>query len=490
MESDPKLEKVAWRVRGTAPWLASPLQAMVCAVLLVGALVACAGNTSAGTNPTPGQPSGIRDTAMMAETFALAVVPVQVTYVLRSLKPALDSLFPMRDSLGRAACTVAAGLVCHKYVYRRDSLRLRGSGDRLFVDATLAFRAQLGVLGGARVASCGYPPEAMRRASIAMSTSLYWRRDWRIGARQSTALATILDPCRVTVLGVDATASLRSLLNRQLADFSAQADTAIPTIADLRPLADSLWKSFLEPTPLDSTHSLWLLLQPEAIRVTTIVGVGPSMRTALVLYARPRVIAGAKPGVVSRRLPDLALAVGNPPGGFDVPVTVELPFLEIQRRATALLSADTTTGSVRVDSVRVRGMGDSLAVELQVSGSIKGALTLVTRIRWDQDARELRLDELEWNLASRGALSRVKATLGAPLVSRAIRRATMGGRVPLGAQLDSVRAELLVKLNGPMGPGIVLGSSVDAVQILGVRATESALVVRARLRGRSGVWIQ
>ena len=115
---------------------------------------------------------------------------------------------------------------------------------------------------------------------------------------------------------------------------------------------------------------------------------------------------------------------------------------------------------------------------------------MAARLRWDGAARELRLDNLDWNLASKGALSRVKATLGAPLVGRAIRRATMGGRVPLGAQLDSIRVEMMRKLNGPMGPGIALGSSVTSLQILGVTANATAIVLTARLTGQAGVWIQ
>ncbi len=449
----------------------------------------CAKNTAPAANPTPAVPaSGPGQGAAGARLFNLAVVPVQVTYVLRSMRPSLDSLFPARDSLNQAECTVAGGLVCHQYVYRRDSLTLRSTNDQLFIDTKLGFRAQLGVIGGARVASCGYAPEAMRRATLSVSTSLFWRRDWRIGVRGSAASATIVDPCRVTVLGVNATPSLSKLLNKQLADFVVLADTAIPRIADMRPLADSLWNSFLEPTALDSTNTLWLMLEPEAVRVTPFSGNGPSIRTAIVLYARPHVVAGEKPRTSRRPLP--ALALGDAPDGFDVPVTIELPFVEVERRTRELLAAETATGSVRVDSVHVRGLGDSLAVDLQVSGSMRGVLSLATRVRWDPATRELRLDDLEWNLASRGALSRVKATLGAPLIGRAVRRATMGGRVPVGAQLDSIRAEMLRLLNGPMGPGIALGSSMQPVQILSVTATATALVVRAKLTGKAGVWIQ
>ncbi len=456
-----------------------------------GLATACSGNPSPATNPTPGTPpvvGGAGTVAAAAAGAALAVVPVKVTYVLRALVPSLDSLFPVRDSLTAARCANAVGLVCHQYVYRREPLRLRGEGSRLFIDTELSFRAQLGVVGGARVASCGYSPEAMRRSTLSMSTALYWRRDWRIGAQDSRLAATLLDPCKVTVLGVDARRSLQNILDRQLTTFAAQADSTIPQVADFRPLADSLWRSFLEPTALDSLSSLWLVLDPESVRVTPFVGNGVNITTTLVLYARPRVVAGGKPVVRARPVPTLAL--GTAPPEFSVPVTVELPFVEMARRATAQLAEETRNESVKVDSVFVRGVGDTVLVDLAVSGALRGRLQLASRPRWDAVARELRLDDLDWTLQSRGALSRVKATLATPLVALAVRRATGGGKLPLGAQLDSARAELLAKLNGTLSPGVVMGSSVREVQITEVSTTPTGIVVRAKLTGQSGVWIQ
>ncbi|MDQ8158462.1 MAG: DUF4403 family protein [Gemmatimonadota bacterium] len=470
--------------------------------LAVAVLAACTTNTAPVTNPTPVSvsapvsaptpapapatvPVGVAAPAPLGD---LAVIPVRVTYVLRALVPSLDSIFPASDSLSAARCA-AIGLVCHQYTYRREPLRLRADGPQLFIDAPLAYRARLGTIGGAAgIASCGYAPEAMRRATTAMSTTLYWRRDWKIGARDTKLAATLVDPCTVTALGVNATPTLQSVIDRQLATFAADAERTIPEVGDFRPLADSLWTSFLEPTALDSSNALWLVLDPQAVQVTPFAGNGPSLITTMVLYARPRVIAGVKPAVLRKPLP--ALTLGTAPADYSVPVSVELPFAELERRAAVLLAADTATGTVRVDSVHVRGVRDSVRIDLTVSGSLRGRLTLTSRLRWDAEARELRLDDLDWSLESRGRLSRVKATLGAPLVGRALRRATNGGRVALGAQLDSVRTELMRLLNGPMAPGVVMGSSVRTVQITDVTATATAFVVRARLTGQSGVWFQ
>lgn len=457
--------------------------AVACAVL-----AGCAGrSTDVSTVPAPVSAAPVLSAAPVG-VADMAVVPVRVTYVLSALTPSLDSLFPVSDSLSAARCA-AIGLVCHQYVYRREPLRLRAEGPQLSIDTRLTYRARLGTIGGsARVASCGYPPEAMRRANTSMTTSLYWRRDWKIGARNTKLVAALVDPCTVTALGVDATKTLQGVIDKQMALFAAEADTAIPTVGDFKPLADSLWQSFLEPTALDSTNTLWLVLDPQTVQVTPFAGNGPSIITTMVLYARPRVIAGAKPAV--RRKPLPVLALGSAPPEYSVPVSVELPFAELERRAALLLAQETSSGSVRVDSVHVRGMRDSVRIDLTVSGSLRGRLSLTSRLRWDAAAREIRLDDLDWSLESRGKLSRVKATLGAPLVGRAVRRATNGGRVALGAQLDSVRAELMRKLNGPMAPGVVMGSSVRDLQILDVTATATAFVVKARLTGQSGVWFQ
>ena len=91
----------------------------------------CGGSRPAVPTPAP-TPVAVSTPPGMATVptpqAALAVIPVQVTYVLRALTPVLDSLFPARDSLAQAACQNVARLVCHQYGYQRDPLR--SGGDR------------------------------------------------------------------------------------------------------------------------------------------------------------------------------------------------------------------------------------------------------------------------------------------------------------------------------------------------------------------------
>src|SRR5205085_9864572 len=99
--------------------------------------------------------------------------------------------------------------------------------------------------------------------------------------------------------------------------------------------------------------------------------------------------------------------------------------------------------------------GDSAVVKIAMSGRMNASLTLTGRPRFDVSHRLLVFDDLHYNVASRDFLTRVKATLGAPLVKRAIEQATNGGRLALGPQLDSARTPLTQQINRPPAPDVV-----------------------------------
>jgi hypothetical protein len=66
-------------------------------------------------------------------------------------------------------------------------------------------------------------------------------------------------------------------------------------------LLTQVWPVMSEPKPLEK--DVWLLLQPEKIGLTDIVGTGRYLKTNLSLTARPQIVTGDKPRVVMPVMP-------------------------------------------------------------------------------------------------------------------------------------------------------------------------------------------
>jgi hypothetical protein len=415
-----------------------------------------------------------------------AVLALPITIATSAVQAQLERAIPRADSLDRARCLSLGGAVCHQYVFRRDTIALNVAGDRVDMVARLRYRGRVALPTGGSVGSCGYAPEQMPRAELRFSTSLFWTTGWRLASRNTALTSTLPDPCQVTLLRVDATPLMRRIADAQLAKVAQQVDSALPTLADLRKPADSLWRAMQEPMPLDSAGLVWLLMQPEAVGLAALDGRGSAIRTGMTLIARPRVVTGPKPAVAIRPLP--ALSVARPGSGLRVPVQVEMPFAEVGRRATELLAAETAREPLRVTGVDVTGAGDSAVVRLSLAGRMNGSLSLAGRPRFEPVSRTLVVDDLHYSIESRDWMSRVKSTLAAPLIKRAIEQATNGGRLALGAQLDSARFQLNQQLNRPLAPDLIVGGGIKDLRVTGLYMTPSAFVVRVMLEGEAALW--
>ena len=108
-----------------------------------------------------------------------AIITLPIAISLAKIRAQLDTVFPPVDSLDRAKCTALGGLVCHEYIYHRDTLDLRASGDRVTLQTHIRYGASVGMPGVGGIASCGFPPDRLKRADVRLATTLYWRSDWK-----------------------------------------------------------------------------------------------------------------------------------------------------------------------------------------------------------------------------------------------------------------------------------------------------------------------
>ena len=418
----------------------------------------------------------------------LATITLPVAIALSKIRAQLDTAFPPTDSLDRAKCTALGGLVCHQYMYRRDSLDLRVTGDRVTLQTRLHYRAAVGLPAVGGIASCGFPPDVMKRADVRLATTLYWRSDWRLGSRGTTVVATLGDRCQVTVLNVDATPLVKRIIDGQSADLRRQIDSVLPALADLHGAADSLWQLAQQPMPLDSAATVWLTLAPESVSLAPVIGSASALSTALVMTARPRVTVGAKPSPPTQSLPSLTLARRS--SGIHVPVEIELPFSELSQKVSTLLSGETAGKGMRVGDVKVWGVGDTAVVMLALEGKVNGSLYLLGRVAYDSSSRAVLINDLRYTLASHDMMSRIKSTLGSGRIKSAIDAATGKGHLAVGEQLDSLRTRLTEQLNRTLAPGVRLAGSVNDVRVSQLFTTPSAFVLRVVLDAEAVILVQ
>jgi hypothetical protein len=456
--------------------LTSRLRAAVAALLLI----ACSGGQTAKLEPPAPVAAPITLPPMEPAVIAL---PVELS--LAGLRAQIASQFPPTDSLDQAKCSSLGGIVCHQYVYRRDTLDLRMVAERVEFFTRVRYRGRVAMPGVGGIGSCGYD-EPMRGAELRMSTALYWRTDWKLGSRNTTLGATLLDPCQITMLKVDASPLMKRVIDAQLRRVRQQVDSAIPVLGDFKPAADSLWRTMQDPTPLDTvaldtTNAAWLVMAPEGVSVAPLVGLGGLVTTSIVLTARPRVVIGSRPAPDVRPLPPLTLT--RPASGMRIPVQIEVPFADLGKRMTALLAGEAAGQGLRVKEVTVRGASDSALIKVDVEGKLNGAFFLTGRFFYDEAARTINVHDLHYTVESSSAMTRLKVSLGAPLIKRALDQATGHGRLDIGAQLDTVQAMMTAELNTTLAPGMTISGAIRSMRVTDFFTLPNAWVLRVVLEG-------
>ena len=146
-------------------------------------------------------------------------------------------------------------------------------------------------------ASCGTDDDKPRpRARLVVKTNVELTDRWTLRPR-TRALAEPLtrterDQCEVTAFKVDVTGKVlgaaRDALQKELKEFDHRL-----AAFDLPGEAGKVWKVL--SMPLKLTDSLWLTINPSAVRIGLLAVRGDTLVTTVGLSANPRVIGGARP---------------------------------------------------------------------------------------------------------------------------------------------------------------------------------------------------
>lgn len=403
----------------------------------------------------------------------------------------LDSTIPPRmGSLEQRRQAPDNERLSYAFVLERDPFALSVRGRSVTLRTDVAYRARvwynppvLPEVG----ASCGIEGDAPR-ARLAVTMRVRLAPDWTLHPRTQAAAEPLSeadrDKCTITALQIDVTGDV---VNAARAALQQKGDEAAARLAavDVPGEARRIWEILHQPIRI--TDSLWLTVNPSAVRIGVLELKGDTLLTSVGLSAHPRVLGGARPAPRVHPLPPPRdgrsratalhlLTEGRLP--YDVASTI----LTRELRGTEIRVA---AQKLTVDSLHLAGVGDGrLSVGLAVSGPVEGLLYAVGHPAYDTATSKLFMPDLEWDVGTRGVLTGAMAWLAGDAVEEFLRANV---RIDLKPTLAEGRELLQKNLNRKLAEGVRLRAEIRGGQVQDIRAAPDALLVRAVASGRAEI---
>lgn len=328
--------------------------------------------------------------------------------------------------------------------------------------------------------SCGIGQERPR-ARIHIATNLRITEQWKLRGR--TRVGTVKpysdqrrDQCKVTVFNIDVTGRVIDAARSAIEGKRSLIDGKIASL-DIRTRFEGWWHLLQRPIPL--TDSVWLVINPSAVRMGETVGVKRTLVTALGFSASPRVVTGARPAAIETPLPRLyPAAVGDGlhilmEGVLDYDIATRL--LANQLRGKKVERAGR---AIEVTDVRLFGIGGGkLALELRFKGAANGQIYFIGTPRYDARTNELFVPDLDYDVGSASSLVSGFEWMKHNDVREFFRRQA---RWSIGNIMTTGKEQLQRGLNRDLASGVRLSAEVRQIQGLSVHARRTAIRLRAQ----------
>ncbi len=447
-------------------------------ILTLFLLASCGGGDRIDAPLPVARGTAVGDSAL---TLLPSVLDLPVEYDLGPALAWLDSVVPRRiGDVDERIEVPSNSRLSFAYAAERSPFRLTLDGTTATLSAVVTYRGRgwynppvLPTISG----SCGIGEQAPR-AYLAVRTTVTPTPDWRLqGRTRVVALRPLTteqrDRCTVTLAEVNVTdrvlEAVREVLSREL----RQVDRSLADFG-LRDIVTDVW-GFLG-TPIALQDSLWLVVDPTAIRFDKVRSEGTVLHSSLGITAYPRVVSGSRPEVAPRPVPPME-RIGSPPG-LSLLSEAAISWEVLSGILGEQLRGDTLQVGGRqlvILDISVSGLADGrVAVGLTLGGGVRGTVYLVGNPVFDPVAAVLTMPDLEFDVSSRSLMVRGLAWLAGGQVEADLRRDL---RVSLAGVLADGRSLLERELSRELAPGVRMITAVDEGRVVRIRARPHALLV-------------
>jgi hypothetical protein len=301
-----------------------------------------------------------------------------------------------------------------KYRAWRGPLYFTMQGEVLVVQAHVRYwiKAHKKVLGALNLrSSCGVD-EPPRQALIGVMIHLGWAPDWTLRPEFRVIPTRFLDRCEMTIADIDVTPLIGKEFQNQLEDKMRAALTSLrPQLSALRQQVERSWRVLQQPVDVGTDH--WLLVNPEGIALSPLLGHGDSIDAQLAVVMRPNVVSGSAHVTRVRPLPPL-MRFYPQRAGLNLQMVVKLDYSELSNAISGLLAAqsiDFRDQQAGIEALELSGQGREIRVKARLTGSAAGSAMVKANITFSQQEQTFKLQDLDYTFTPKDPLLAPEARL-------------------------------------------------------------------------------
>ena len=273
------------------------------------------------------------------------------------------------------------------------------------LDFSIETKTRAGFLNMGGV-SCGIGEE-MPKIEFILPGKLYWTTTGDLAVQAGQWQLKWLKPCNITAFkfNVEKMVNLPVVRDKVQTLVNQSINESFKKVG-FKSLLTQIWPTMNEPKQLEK--QVWLLLQPEHIGLTDIVGTGRYLKTSLSLTARPQVVTGDKPRVVLPAMPAPQRLVANS-DSFYVALRGDIGLETANRLLNEQLANkpfDAGGKNVLIKSLQLYGSGEKAVLGLRLQQPIDAEIFLLGKPVLDVINNQFRLEEIEFELATSSLLAK------------------------------------------------------------------------------------
>ena len=334
--------------------------------------------------------------------------------------------------------------------------------------------------------------EAEGKIKLKMSTTYDVKPDWSIEAQTELVEYDWLDKPKVKLgfmeFPVEKIADI--VIEKSKATITQKIDQEIGKTDELRKQVEKVWEKIKEPILVSKKDSLWILLSPKTIGLSTPLSKQDSIESNIYVECKPIISVGVKTEIDSLfPLPEMQWKEDGE-NKFTMNLLTEISYDEAERLAKEYAIGKTFTEgnrSVTIEDLNLYGQEDKLVVDAKVSGSYKGSIYLTGKPVFNAEKNLLELKEFDYELKTKNFLVNSFGWLVKKGFKKSLEEKM---KFPLKDNLEKIKTTVQEQLKErELTKGIRVKGALDDIKVNRTLVTPNAIAASITLEGNLNIII-